>query len=52
MFSLTILLLDTSLAPVDKPPGGDRKKWEAGDPGVLSVAQQTLEETCIRTSGE
>ncbi|AWP11193.1 putative serine/threonine-protein kinase Nek1 [Scophthalmus maximus] len=30
---------------------GDRKKkkWEAGVPFVLSVAQQTLEETCITT---
>ncbi|XP_041695076.1 serine/threonine-protein kinase Nek1 isoform X3 [Coregonus clupeaformis] len=31
--------------------GGDRKKWEAGAPSILSVAQQTLEETCIRTTG-
>ncbi|XP_041912231.1 serine/threonine-protein kinase Nek1 isoform X1 [Alosa sapidissima] len=27
--------------------GGDRKKWEAGAPPVLPVAQQTLEETCL-----
>uniref|UniRef100_A0A8C8FAM4 non-specific serine/threonine protein kinase n=1 Tax=Oncorhynchus tshawytscha TaxID=74940 RepID=A0A8C8FAM4_ONCTS len=32
--------------------GGDRKKWEAVAPSILSVAQQTLEETCIRTTGE
>eukprot|EP00063_Salmo_salar_P003541 XP_013978376.1 PREDICTED: serine/threonine-protein kinase Nek1 isoform X7 [Salmo salar] len=31
--------------------GGDRKKWEAVAPSILSVAQQTLEETCIRTTG-
>ncbi|XP_031641736.1 serine/threonine-protein kinase Nek1 isoform X1 [Oncorhynchus kisutch] len=30
--------------------GGDRKKWEAVAPSILSVAQQTLEETCIRTT--
>lgn len=27
--------------------GGDRKKWEAGVPPVLPIAQQTLEETCL-----
>ncbi|XP_062412789.1 serine/threonine-protein kinase Nek1 isoform X2 [Sardina pilchardus] len=27
--------------------GGDRKKWGAGAPPVLPVAQQTLEETCL-----
>ncbi|TSL47578.1 Serine/threonine-protein kinase Nek1 [Bagarius yarrelli] len=26
--------------------GGDRRRWEAGDPPVLSVAQYTLEDTC------
>ncbi|KAA0708684.1 Serine/threonine-protein kinase [Triplophysa tibetana] len=26
--------------------GGDRKKWEAVPPPILSVAEQTLEETC------
>ncbi|KAE8294489.1 Serine/threonine-protein kinase Nek1 [Larimichthys crocea] len=31
------------------PSGGDRKKWEAGVPLVLPVAQQTLEQTCITT---
>ncbi|XP_036834234.1 serine/threonine-protein kinase Nek1 isoform X13 [Oncorhynchus mykiss] len=36
----------------DRPSsGGDRKKWEAVAPSILSVAQQTLEETCIRTTG-
>ncbi|XP_066533295.1 serine/threonine-protein kinase Nek1 isoform X2 [Hoplias malabaricus] len=25
---------------------GDRRKWEAGDAPILSVAQQTLEDTC------
>ncbi|GLD65503.1 serine/threonine-protein kinase Nek1 isoform X4 [Lates japonicus] len=43
----------TSVSPEDRPSsGGDRKKWEAGEAGVplvLSVAQQTLEETCITT---
>ncbi|XP_035863370.1 serine/threonine-protein kinase Nek1 isoform X5 [Sander lucioperca] len=41
----------TSVSSEDGPSSGeDRKKWEAGGvPLVLSVAQQTLEETCIRT---
>ncbi|XP_056619605.1 serine/threonine-protein kinase Nek1 isoform X2 [Triplophysa dalaica] len=31
----------------ERPPtGGDRKKWEAVPPPILSVAEQTLEETC------
>ncbi|XP_057209154.1 serine/threonine-protein kinase Nek1 isoform X2 [Triplophysa rosa] len=31
----------------ERPPtGGDRKKWEAVPPPLLSVAEQTLEETC------
>uniref|UniRef100_A0A3P8XIL8 non-specific serine/threonine protein kinase n=1 Tax=Esox lucius TaxID=8010 RepID=A0A3P8XIL8_ESOLU len=46
------------LAPQRSPPvteershsGGDRKKWDAGVPAVISLAQQTLEETCIRTT--
>ncbi|XP_061154091.1 serine/threonine-protein kinase Nek1 isoform X2 [Syngnathus typhle] len=39
-----------SLSPAAGPPsGGDRKKWDEGLPLVLSVAQQTLEETCIPT---
>ncbi|XP_077441352.1 serine/threonine-protein kinase Nek1 isoform X17 [Vanacampus margaritifer] len=39
-----------SMSPGDCPPsGGDRKKWEEGLPFVLSLAQQTLEETCIPT---
>ncbi|KAI5608464.1 serine/threonine-protein kinase Nek1 isoform X2, partial [Silurus asotus] len=29
-----------------QPPRGDRRRWEAGDPPVLSVAQHTLEDTC------
>ncbi|KAL1022567.1 hypothetical protein UPYG_G00029360 [Umbra pygmaea] len=29
---------------------GDRKKWEAGSPAVIALAQQTLEESCIRTT--
>ncbi|XP_071395125.1 serine/threonine-protein kinase Nek1 [Centroberyx affinis] len=50
---------DSSLPPAqqnqsvaEKRPasGGDRKKWEAAEPPVLSVAQQTLEETCITTA--
>ncbi|XP_073672798.1 serine/threonine-protein kinase Nek1 [Garra rufa] len=28
------------------PSAGDRKKWEAVAPPILSVAEQTLEETC------
>lgn len=40
---------DTLMSPMS---GGDRKKWEAGAPLVLSVAQQTLEESCIKTTGE
>lgn len=32
--------------------GGDRKKWEAGVPPVLPIAQQTLEETCLTSPGE
>ncbi|XP_077441349.1 serine/threonine-protein kinase Nek1 isoform X14 [Vanacampus margaritifer] len=41
-----------SMSPGDCPPsGGDRKKWEEGLPFVLSLAQQTLEETCIPTKG-
>uniref|UniRef100_A0A6Q2ZF82 non-specific serine/threonine protein kinase n=1 Tax=Esox lucius TaxID=8010 RepID=A0A6Q2ZF82_ESOLU len=43
------------LAPQRSPPvteershsGGDRKKWDAGVPAVISLAQQTLEETCL-----
>uniref|UniRef100_A0A7N6B229 non-specific serine/threonine protein kinase n=1 Tax=Anabas testudineus TaxID=64144 RepID=A0A7N6B229_ANATE len=38
----------TSASPEDESVG-DRKKWEAGVPLVLSVAQQTLEETCFTT---
>ncbi|XP_072534800.1 serine/threonine-protein kinase Nek1 isoform X3 [Salminus brasiliensis] len=31
----------------ERPPTrGDRRKWDAGDPPILSVAQQTLEDTC------
>ncbi|KAI4885207.1 hypothetical protein NFI96_018764 [Prochilodus magdalenae] len=31
----------------ERPPTrGDRRRWEAGDPPMLSVAQQTLEDTC------
>ncbi|XP_050995113.1 serine/threonine-protein kinase Nek1 isoform X2 [Labeo rohita] len=31
----------------ERPPtAGDRKKWEAVAPPILSVAEQTLEETC------
>uniref|UniRef100_A0A672I2N2 non-specific serine/threonine protein kinase n=1 Tax=Salarias fasciatus TaxID=181472 RepID=A0A672I2N2_SALFA len=45
--------VSTSVSPEDLPcSGGDRRKWEAGDPLVLSVAQQTLEDTCFRTIGE
>ncbi|XP_037106432.1 serine/threonine-protein kinase Nek1 isoform X2 [Syngnathus acus] len=44
------LCATASLSPADGPPsGGDRKKWDEGLPLVLSVAQQTLEETCIPT---
>ncbi|CDR19049.1 unnamed protein product, partial [Oncorhynchus mykiss] len=40
-----------ALSPEERPSsGGDRKKWEAGSPSILSVAQQTLEDTCIRTA--
>ena len=49
----TSLSPDTSVSAEERPPsGGDRKKWEAGLPLVLSVAQQTLEKTCISTIGE
>uniref|UniRef100_A0A672Y2L8 non-specific serine/threonine protein kinase n=1 Tax=Sphaeramia orbicularis TaxID=375764 RepID=A0A672Y2L8_9TELE len=42
--------LATSIGPEERPfSGGDRKRWEPGAPLVLSVAQQTLEETCIST---
>lgn len=39
------------LSVTDKRPAsrGDRKKWEVEEPSVLSVAQQTLEETCVTT---
>ncbi|KAL7888847.1 hypothetical protein AOLI_G00038210 [Acnodon oligacanthus] len=31
----------------ERPPTrSDRRRWEAGDPPILSVAQQTLEDTC------
>nr|XP_049585431.1 serine/threonine-protein kinase Nek1 isoform X4 [Syngnathus scovelli] len=44
------LCATASFSPADGPPsGGDRKKWDEGLPFVLSVAQQTLEETCIPT---
>lgn len=33
------------------PSGGDRKKWETDGASLLSVAQQTLEETCLATAG-
>ncbi|KAG7228793.1 hypothetical protein INR49_008571 [Caranx melampygus] len=44
----------TSVSPDDRPSsGGDRKKWEVVETGkvplVLSVNQQTLEETCNMT---
>lgn len=36
----------------ERPPtGGDRKKWEAVPPPILSVAEQTLEETCATLAG-
>lgn len=48
-----ILSLASSVSPENRPfSGGDRKKWEAGVPLVPSVAQQTLEQTCITTIGE
>lgn len=51
--SFFFLSLATSVSPeVRRPSGGDRKKWEAGVPLVLPVAQQTLEQTCITTIGE
>ncbi|XP_061681643.1 serine/threonine-protein kinase Nek1 isoform X4 [Syngnathoides biaculeatus] len=34
----------------NRPSGADRKKWEERLPFVLSVAQQTLEDTCIQTA--
>ena len=52
-FFLELLSLASSGSPEDRPSsGGDRKKWEAGVPLVISVAQQTLEQTCIATIGE
>lgn len=52
-FFSNILSLATSVSQEDRPSsGGDRKKWETGVPLVLSVAQQTLEQTCIATIGE
>ncbi|XP_023679528.1 serine/threonine-protein kinase Nek1 isoform X2 [Paramormyrops kingsleyae] len=33
------------------PSAGDRRKWEAGSPPIISVAQQTLEETGIGSAG-
>ncbi|XP_062857952.1 serine/threonine-protein kinase Nek1 isoform X2 [Trichomycterus rosablanca] len=38
----------TSQPIIEERPttGGERRRWEAGGPPVLSVAQQTLEDTC------
>lgn len=33
------------------PSGGDRKKWQTDGAPLLSVAQQTLEETSLTTAG-
>ncbi|XP_029905884.1 serine/threonine-protein kinase Nek1 isoform X2 [Myripristis murdjan] len=48
---------DSGLPPKQNQPAteegpaslGDRKKWEAAEPPVLSVAQKTLEESCRTT---
>lgn len=36
----------------DAPFGGDRKKWQTDGGPLLSVAQQTLEETNFTTAGQ
>lgn len=38
--------------PEKRPSSGDRKKWEPAELPVLTVAQQTLEETCAVMIGE
>ncbi|XP_036378663.1 serine/threonine-protein kinase Nek1-like [Megalops cyprinoides] len=39
-------------SPQDRAPSGaDRKRWEAGGPPLVSVAQQTLEENSLATVG-
>lgn len=49
----SVISLATSASPEARPSsGGDRKKWEAGVPLVLSAAQQTLEDTSLMTIGK
>lgn len=51
--SPSVISLATSASPDGRPSsGGDRKKWEAGVPLVLSAAQQTLEDTSLMTIGK
>ncbi|KAK2883468.1 hypothetical protein Q8A67_017105 [Cirrhinus molitorella] len=44
--SLTPQQIQSSITEERPPTAGDRKKWEAVAPPILSVAEQTLEETC------
>jgi len=36
----------------NSPTSGDRKKWQTDGAPLLSVAQQTLEETCLTTASQ
>jgi len=37
---------------MNSPTSGDRKKWQTDGAPLLSVAQQTLEETCLTTANQ
>lgn len=56
-FSLFPLSCPISVSQVaspeaNAPSGGDRKKWQTDGVPLLSVAQQTLEETSLTTAGQ
>lgn len=43
--------IQPSITEERPPAAGDRRKWEAVAPPILSVAEQTLEETCATLAG-
>uniref|UniRef100_A0A9J7WWX5 non-specific serine/threonine protein kinase n=1 Tax=Cyprinus carpio carpio TaxID=630221 RepID=A0A9J7WWX5_CYPCA len=43
--------IQPSITEEGPPAAGDRRKWEAVAPPILSVAEQTLEETCATLAG-
>lgn len=51
--SPSLLSVSQAVSPdTSAPSGADRKKWETDGTPLLSVAQQTLEETSLATAGQ